>query len=303
MYSTQREGKFHVKYPNFKNDTRWHIFYTMKKLKIALEKPSTQPRGREILEIIDHNLRGLNTDEATTFPIEGLSKALSVVDKIILGINFGAPEWPNKLLDLYGPPVKCYVTPFIEEDFPLSDMQKFFPNWEQPCEWYLLPFDLEEQDSPLNLQFLSKHLDRAWAMYENKAYNRFALIFSPALSLLTYSYERFAWKDLEAFDWPEKIKEWFALLSHYTAENAVSSHVWDWQWDEIVYATSLFLDNIPPCQNKEKALDIKNILIAGSIVASYKVHSGASLEELTSLERLIAFACDGSLFLSRYQMS
>ena len=75
---------------------RWHIFYTLKKLNNALEKPSIPSRSRKILKTIYDNLRDIEMNVVGS--IDNIANGLSLIDKIILGINYGAPEWPNKLL-------------------------------------------------------------------------------------------------------------------------------------------------------------------------------------------------------------
>ena len=280
---------------------RWHIFYTLKKLNNALEKPSIPSRSRKILKTIYDNLKDIEMNAIGS--IDNIANGLSLIDKIILGINYGAPEWPNKLLDLYGPPIKCLVIPFITEHLATSDIQKYLPWWKQPCECYLLPFYAEEQDSPLNLQFFSTHLDKAWTMYNQELSDRFALIFAPGISIMTSNYDMFDWKQAKDIDWPRELKDWIEGIAKSSRKSEVSPKAWDWKWGEIRHATALLLENIPPSQIKDDPLEIISILIAGSIVASFEIHKGASFEGMASLERLIAFACDGSLFLSKYRSS
>ena len=281
------------------NALRWHIFFTLKKLKSTLEKPSISQRGRKLLDVIHDNLS--NIEITGNMPFDDVAKGLSLVNEIISGIDYGEPEWPNKVLKLYGPPVKCIVIPFVSMRMAMSDIRKYLPRWRQPCEWYIFPFSAGEGDSPLHIELLSKLLDEAWSMYDQRPSNRFSLIFAPAISFLTSNYAVFNWADVIDMNWPDEMKGWLRKVAHASQKSEIKHTGQEWNWDEICYAVELLLKNIPPCQIKDKPLEIANILIAGAIATFYKTDQGASFEEIGSLERLIAFACDGSLFLSQYQ--
>ena len=276
----------------------WHIFFTLKKLKSTLEKPSISPRGRKVLDIIYDNLSSMKITGDMPFD---LTKGLSLINEVISGIDYGEPEWPNKVLKLYGPPVKCIVIPFVSKHMAMSDIGQYLPQWRQPCEWYFFPFSAGEGDSPLNVELFSRLLDEGWSMYDQKPSSRFSLMFAPAISLLTSDYAAFNWAAVTEMNWPDEIKEWIKEVVVGSQKSEIGQTGQEWNWNQICYAVDMLLKNIPPCQIKDKALDIIDILIAGAIVGSYKTYLRTSFEEMISLERLIAFACDGSLFLSQYQ--
>jgi len=282
----------------FQKDLLW--FHIKARLKNLLEERNVPKSYRGLLQEIEEGI------EATEGRFKGsppTSDGLLLLNRVLKALEEPIMYWPSRLLRLYGPSANCLALPYI--DAPLSfheHMTSIWPWWPRGSKHLLIPIEPTVHDSPLDVTSLARLLDLAWSLESEDRARKGSLLLAPALAIEEGDWPRisYAWVSSSTLPWDERIKTWIeSNLVRPSSTLWPKDDVAPWPWEQICWASSQLLSGLPPCQRGEEPVEIASVLAAGLMVCAYLSSSGhtGGFEEM---EKLVAFACDASIFVATY---
>jgi hypothetical protein len=283
----------------FQKDLLW--FHVKARLKNLLEERNIPKSYRGFLQEIEE---GIEVTEGCLESFPPTSDSLTILDRVLKALEEPIMYWPSRLLRLYGPSANCLALPYIDAPFSFHEhMTSIWPWWPKGSKHLLIPIEPTVHDSPLDVTSLARLLDIAWSLEGEDRARRGSLLLAPALAIEEGNWPRisYSWASSSALPWNEGIKNWIEsnLVKPSTTVWLEDEDIALWPWEQICWASSQLLSGLPPCQRGEGPVEIASVLAAGLMVCAYLSSSGhaGGFEEI---EKLVAFACDASIFVATY---
>jgi hypothetical protein len=150
---------------------------------------------------------------------------------------------------------------------------------------------------------LAHLLDLAWSLEGEDRTRKGSLLLAPALAIEEedWPWISYAWASSSTLPWNEGVKSWIEsnLVRPSLPPWFEDEDIAPWPWEQICWASSQLLSGLPPCQRREGSVEIASILAAGLLVCAYLSSSGR-IGQFEEMEKLVAFACDASIFVATY---
>lgn len=283
----------------FQKDLLW--FHIKARLKNLLEERNVPKSYRGLLQEIEE---GIEATEGCLESARPTSDDLLLLDLVLKALEEPLMYWPSRLLRLYGPPANCLALPYIESPFSFHErMASVWPWWPRGSKHLLIPIEPTVHDSPLDVTSLAHLLDLAWSLEGEDRTRKGSLLLAPALAIEEedWPWISYAWASSSTLPWDEGVKSWIEsnLVRPSLPPWFEDEDIAPWPWEQICWASSQLLSGLPPCQRGEGSVEIASILAAGLLVCAY-LSSGGRIGQFEEMEKLVAFACDASIFVATY---